>query len=258
MTKRTTLQPERNGMRFALLALPVAALLIVVVLVGPIAQDPTYHRFADTRSLLSVPNFWNVASNLPFLVVGLWGARFIGLHGHHVIGELRPAWMIFFVGVGLTAFGSGYYHWSPDNHSLAWDRLTMTVGFMSLFAAVLGEYISAPLAHKLLRPLLIMGAASVVYWLHTEALGAGDLRPYALVQFLPMVLIPLIALLFRDRSDLGPYLGWMIACYALAKMAEHYDAQILSATGLLSGHSIKHVAAALGAAGLLAGLTRRQ
>lgn len=248
----------RHGMRFTVLAVLVAALVIVAVVAGPIAQDPAYHRFADTRRLLSIPNFWNVASNLPFLIVGLWGARLIGLHGHQLAGELRPAWLVFFVGIGLTGCGSGYYHWSPDNHTLAWDRLAMTIAFMGLFAAVLGEYISAPLARRLLRPLLIAGAASVIYWLHTESLGTGDLRPYVLVQFLPMVLIPLIVLLFRDRSDLAPYLGWMIACYVLAKIAEHYDAQLLGTTGLLSGHSIKHLAAALGAAGLLVGLTRRR
>src|SRR3990172_102797 len=42
------------------------------------AQDevlPNYHNFADQRALWGVSNFWNVVSNLPFLLVALWGLR---------------------------------------------------------------------------------------------------------------------------------------------------------------------------------------
>ena len=45
----------------------------IVSLIGlgflpPIAQDPLYHAFADQRALLGVPHFWNVVSNLPFVL----------------------------------------------------------------------------------------------------------------------------------------------------------------------------------------------
>ena len=225
------------------------------LLSSPIAQDPAYHLFADYRTLLTVPNFWNVMSNLPFVVVGALGFR-VSLQNTE--DPLRSAWLAFFAGVFLTAFGSGYYHLAPDNGTLAWDRLTMTIGFMSFVAIVIGEYLSVDWGKRLLVPLLIVGAASVFYWSHTESLGAGDLRPYALVQFLPMLLVPVIVIARRSRSDLSLYIAWMIAFYVAAKIPEHYDVEIYTAGNLLSGHSLKHVLAALAPACLLVGLRKRQ
>ena len=227
---------------------------LVDLIISPIAQDQAYHLFADQRSVLGIPNFWNVMSNLPFLLVGVAGISFVH---RNVRDPLRNLWLVFFAGIFVTAFGSGYFHLAPNNGTLAWDRLTMTIGFMSFVAIVVGEYFSVTLGRRLLRPLLIVGAMSVVYWLHTESRGAGDLRPYALVQFLPMVLIPVIAIARRTRSDLGPYIAWMIIFYASAKLAEHYDAEIYALGNLLSGHSLKHVFAALAPASLLIGLRRR-
>lgn len=228
---------------------------VIDLLSNPVAQDPAYHLFADQRTLLTIPNFWNVMSNLPFIIVGGLGFR-AALEDRQ--DPLHTAWLVFFAGVFLTALGSGYYHLHPDNDSLAWDRLTMTIGFMSFFAIVIGEYLSVDWARRLLLPLLIVGAGSVLYWVNTESLGAGDLRPYALVQFLPMLLIPVIVIARRSRSDLGPCIAWMIAFYVAAKVAEHYDYELFAAGGLLSGHSLKHIFAALAPAALLIGLRRRR
>jgi len=158
----------------------------------------------------------------------------------------------------LTAFGSSVYHLSPDNASLGWDRLAMTIGFMSLFALVIGEYVSVAWAHRLLVPLLLLGAGSVYYWLRTESMGVGDLRPYAAVQFLPMLYIPVIMLRYRGESDLGPYIGGLIAFYVLAKVFEQYDANVFAVGEMMGGHALKHVLAALASASLLAGLYRRR
>lgn len=226
------------------------------VLLNPFGQDPAYHLFADGRALLGIPNFWNVASNLPLLVVGAWGLIFVARQGP-VATPLRGAWAVFFIGILATSFTSGYYHLNPDNATLAWDRLTMTAGFMGLFALVVGEFVSVRWANRLLLPLLLLGAGSVFYWLQTEARGDGDLRFYAIVQFLPMLLIPLIVLLRRGRSDLGPYFGGMIVFYIAAKGCEHYDASLFAAGEIVSGHTLKHVLAALAAAILLSGLYRR-
>ena len=228
---------------------------IADLLSSPIAQDPNYHLFADHRTLLAIPNFWNVMSNLPFLIVGTLGFR---ASLQMTEDPLRSAWLVFFAGIFLTAFGSGYYHLAPDNDTLAWDRLTMTIGFMSFVAIVIGEYLSVAWGKRLLVPLLVAGAASVFYWTHTESLGAGDLRPYALVQFLPMLLIPVIVIARRSRSDLSLYIAWMIAFYVAAKIPEHFDGEIYAAGNLLSGHSIKHVLAALAPACLLVGLMKRR
>jgi hypothetical protein len=219
------------------------------------AQDPAYHLFADQRTLLAIPNFWNVISNLPFVVVGVLGFRMVLRNKQD---PLHTAWLVFFAGVFLTAFGSGYYHLDPNNESLAWDRLTMTIGLMSFVAIAIGEYLSIPWGQRLLIPLLIAGAGSVLYWIHTESLGAGDLRPYAIVQFLPMLLVPIIVIARHSRSDLGPYIACMIAIYLVAKIPEYFDDQIFAAGNLLSGHSLKHVFSALAPACLLVGLRNRQ
>ena len=186
---------ERMTLQSTLLLGVGLGTIVAVALVGPVAQDPLYHVFADTRSMLGIPNFMNVMSNLPFLIVGILGWRIIASNAKTVTPTTRLAWIIFFFGIALTAFGSGYFHLEPNNDSLVWDRIPMTIGFMSLVSIIISEYFSPPLGKKLLLPFLLVGIGSVAYWARTESLGAGDLRPYAIVQFLPMLLIPLTIIL---------------------------------------------------------------
>jgi hypothetical protein len=153
---------------------------------------------------------------------------------------------VFCTGVALVALGSGWYHLAPSNASLAWDRLPMTVAFMAFFGALIADRISWTLGRALLWPLVVAGIGSIAWWLRSEAAGAGDLRAYALVQFLPVVLAPLILLLWRDGSLSARPLWLAFAAYALAKVAEHFDAAILAATGM-GGHALKHLLAALAA-----------
>jgi hypothetical protein len=54
-----------------LLVLVSAPAIVGLCLVGPIPQDTGYHQFADTRQVAGMDNFWNVASNVPFLLAGL-------------------------------------------------------------------------------------------------------------------------------------------------------------------------------------------
>jgi len=241
-----------------LLLLGVAlAVFVVVALLDPIPQDPAYFCFADGRSIAGISNFMNVLSNLPFLFVGMLGLRAVLVNSETVTPATKLAWLIFFFGIALTAFGSGYFHLRPDNDSLIWDRLPMTIGFMSLVSIIISEYFSPALGKKSLFPLLLVGIGSVTYWAYTESLGAGDLRAYAVVQFLPMLGIPLIIALYKSRSDLGRYVWWMIGFYLAAKVAEYYDPQIYALGEVLSGHSIKHLVAALAPASLLYALQQR-
>lgn len=247
--------------RLALLAALSLVALGVLWLQGPIPQDPAYHRFADTKAMFGIANFWNVASNAPFPLFGLWGlARVLpAFEGRAPLDPLaaaqRTAWIVFFLGATAVGFGSGYYHLHPDNVSLVWDRLPMTLAFMALFAALIGEHLEVRWGQRALWPLLAVGLASVLWWHVTETQGRGDLRPYAAVQFLPLVLIPGLLLAF-PRPGRAP-LWWVLALYGLAKALEHWDAAILAAIGVTGGHALKHVAAALGIAVIAGWLGRR-
>src|SRR5687767_141140 len=56
-----------------LVGLLAAGTLIGAFFVTPVPQDPSYHRFADARTMFGIPHFLNVLSNLPFLVAGALG-----------------------------------------------------------------------------------------------------------------------------------------------------------------------------------------
>ena len=232
--------------------------IIAAFAVGPVPQDPGYHLFADKESIAGIPNALNVLSNLPFLVIGILGLRLITQHAESVTPQTQLAWRVFFVGIALTAFGSGYFHLQPNNDTLIWDRLPMTISFMSLVSIIVAEYFSPLLGKRLLLPLLLAGIGSVAYWAFTESLGKGDLRPYAIVQFLPMLLIPMVIILYQTRSDLGRYIWWMIAFYAAAKIAEQLDEPLYAIGNLMSGHTLKHLLASLAPASLLYGLMQRR
>jgi len=223
---------------------------------GPIPQDPAYHHFTDVRTLLGVPNFWNVASNLPFVLVGILGVRWVLRAMPDLSPALQPAYLVLFLAVGLVGLGSAWYHLQPSNDALLWDRLPMTLAFTALFAIILGEHVALRLGSRLLWPMLVAGVASVLYWHATERAGVGDLRPYALVQFLPVLLIPMILVLYPQPGSTRLWLA--LAAYVIAKLLEQFDAQVFAAlANTISGHSLKHVVAALGMFALLAGLQRR-
>ena len=245
--------PSRTA-RLAVLLTVTAVAAAVVLRMDPIPQDPAYHQFADTRPWMGVPNFQNVASNLPFLIVGLIGLTRLRRRRsvpHEETGEIaageQAAWTFLFLGITLTAFGSSWYHLAPSNATLVWDRLPMTLGFMGFFAGVIGERISRRAYRLLLWPLAGVGVASVLYWYATETRGHGDLRLYALVQFFPLLLIPLIMALYRPRYTHGRLLFAALGWYLAAKAFEHWDRPVFDATGgIVAGHALKHLAAAVG------------
>lgn len=234
------------GLKVLILATGAALVAGPILALGPIPQDPAYHAFADQRALYGIPNFWNVMSNILLLFSGIAGLICV-LSGNCAGGlpGLKLHYAIFFVGASLIGAGSSWYHLGPDNNTLVWDRLPMTLSFMSLCAAIVGENLSVRAGRVVLWPLLAAGVASVLYWHVTEQAGSGDLRLYALVQFLPLVLLPLLMLLYQSPFTSGQPLAWMLIAYALAKVAEHYDREIFQALEVVSGHALKHVFAAL-------------
>ena len=236
-------------------SLLLAVLLVSVVamfFIPPIPQSEAYHNFADQRTMLGISNCLNSISNLPFLFVGLLGATFIqratnGTHTPFVDRSERWPYLIFFLAVALTAFGSTWYHLRPNDQTLVWDRLPMSVGFMSLVAAIVCERISVKAGLRLLIPLILFGAASVIYWNITQTNDRGDLRPYALAQFGSLLVLLLLIALFPPRYTRGADLIVSLGFYGLAKILEAADRPIFSLGGIVSGHTLKHLAAAVSA-----------
>jgi hypothetical protein len=257
---RHVMHRNRNSTRQLTILLGLAGLAVMVAFLAPaIPQDPAYHEFADRRTYLGVANFWNVVTNLPFLWVGLTGLRELRREAPGGIPpEQATGYRVFFAGIALVGPGSAYYHLAPDNATLLWDRLPMTIAFMAFFAVIVGEYISRPWGRKLLWPLVLAGTASVFYWQATERAGHGDLRPYALIQFLPMLLVPLILLMFRSSCNVTGYLWAVLAAYLAAKAAEFLDEPIFRVLDPLSGHAFKHLLAAFGAYCVLLAIRRRR
>lgn len=222
---------------------------LILMSLSPIPQDQAYHKFADDNSLWGVSNWQNVLSNLPFALVGLSGIRYIVRKGEKLpLGVPQGlGWILFFTGVFFTSIGSAYYHWHPDDVGLFWDRLPMTVGFMGLFAAIIGERVGVRAYVLLVWPLTLMGLFSAVYWIITESYGVGDLRMYAFVQFFPLLAIPLLMTFCSPKYSHGYMIILALGCYVIAKITEDRDHQIWILTGgTVSGHAIKHLMAALG------------
>jgi len=223
---------------------------LAAALAAPIPQDPGYHRMADGRTLGGVPNALNVLSNAPFVLVGalgLWSvvARRSGDGIRFIEGRERWPYVAFFAGLCLTGVGSAYYHLATGNERLLWDRLPLAVTLMGLFAATLVERIGVRAGVLALGPLVAVGVASVLGWYAGERRGAGDLRLYALVQFYPMLAIPLAAGLFPSRYTRGADVATVIALYGVGKLFELLDARVFSLGGVVSGHTLKHLSAAL-------------
>lgn len=242
-----------------ILAVTIALITGIFLFTQPLPQDPAYHLFSDVRDLFGIANFWNVVSNLPFLLVGIAGLWYLWQHADRVcVSGAVAAYWVFFIGILLTAFGSAYYHLAPANETLVWDRLPMTIGFAGLLTIIVAEFVSAGAARRLLVPFLLVGLASVAYWAWTESRGVGDLRPYALVQFLPMLLIPVVLLTHQPAIGDRKYFWWMLFYYLIAKILEFLDPGVMAMGNLISGHSLKHVAAAMTPAVFLYALTQRR
>ena len=223
------------------------AVLGMILFLPPVRQDPSYHSFADQRQFWGIPNYLNVVSNLPFFVVGLLGLRIVLVQQDRQTfsdGMERWPFLVLFMGVGLAAFGSGYYHWAPDNGSLVWDRLPMAISFMAFFASMIAERIRVEAGVWLLGPLVMLGIGSVADWRQTD-----DLRLYGAVQFYPLTTIPIMLCLCPARYTGAGYIWGTLGWYVLAKVFELHavDHGIFSWGQIVSGHTLKHLAACAGA-----------
>lgn len=246
--------------RLGMLGALLGAAILAAALAPRIPQDPAYHRMADTRALAGIPNALNVVSNAAFVLVGALGLASLRRGGGARFLEAGERWpyAVFFGGLVLTGLGSAYYHLETGNERLVWDRLPLAITLMGLFAATIVERISVKAGLALLGPLVALGIASVLAWSASERRGAGDLRLYALVQFYPMLAIPVTAWLLPSRYTRGWDLVGVVACYGLAKVFELLDARLYSLGEIVSGHTLKHVVAALSGGWVWWMLVKRQ
>ena len=221
--------------------------------------------FADDRGWHSLPNAMDVLSNLPFLAIGLLGLRWLrwldqpelsaaetaasagdGLDSgvsQRLGNSLDCAW-IFFAGLIACAVASMVYHLQPDMLRLAADRAGMAIAFAGLIGLAVCDRVSQRAGWVAAWLTLVGGLLAVAVWFET-----GNVTPWATVQFGGMALVLVLALirpLPEGTGGVGLKLGWVIFFYALAKLFELSDQAVYEATHhIVSGHSVKHLTAAL-------------
>ncbi len=242
------------------LLVAVAVLIaIIALLLPPIPQPISYHDFADHRSWFGISNFGDVISNVPFAIVGLWGLLVLFTPQETKFSDPRERWLyrFMFASLILTAFGSGYYHLAPGNARLVWDRIPIMMVFMALLAAVIAERVSVPAGLALFPVLEMVGVASVLVWRAGELRGHGDLRFYAAVQVYA-ILILLLALLLPAKYTRGSDFAVVVGFYILAKILEESDRAVFALGHVVSGHTLKHLAAAAAGYWILRMLQKRE
>lgn len=250
--------------RFYILMMLFIIALVAAAILPSIPQPLSYHELIDQRSFLGVPNFLNVASNLIFLLVGIVGLVFLRrvrvLPSQKTFTVLAECWpyLIVFLSAIMVSVGSAYYHWEPENSTLFWDRLPIATGVMGLLAATVTERIDIRQGLQWLPVLVMIGMASVVYWCWSEQQGAGNLNFYIVVQFFSILLIVLLAILFPSRYTRGADIYMVIFLYGLAKLAEMLDEEIYHFGQIVSGHTLKHLLAALAIYWILRMLKKRR
>jgi hypothetical protein len=238
-------------------------IFLAAAILPPIPQPLEYHEFADRRVFLGVPSFLNVVSNLALLFCGAAGLVFLLRSpvtlDHTTFIQLSERWpyILLFLSVVMTCFGSAYYHWDPDNERLLWDRLPIATGITALLAATLVERVSLKVGLQALPWLILFGIGSVLYWYWSEQKGAGNLNFYIMTQFYSLLLIILLGLLLPSRYTHGTVMYRVIGLYGIAKIAESLDREIYELSGIISGHTLKHLLGALAVYWILRMLQRR-
>lgn len=263
--KTATNQPSsvsaRGHLRSAARSLPTAIVFIVVAAMlghGVIVQPAGYHDFADHSVLAGFPHAADVFSNIGFALVAMWGVfRLAACWNRPELRAGQAGYKLFLAGLFLTAFGSAYYHLAPDDFRLVWDRLPIALACAGLLAAVRAETVARFDPRKEAFAFGLLAIVSVGWWHLTNGEGQGDLRPYLLLQLLPIALIPLWQWLYRSDIRDRRLFGAALAIYVIAKLAELNDHAFLLANGLISGHTLKHLLATLAAGLIVFSLTRR-
>ncbi len=227
----------------------MAFLAVVLFGLEPIPQNQAIHDYADARGCFGLANCGDVLSNLGFTVAGLLGLWMVACK-KALFGPqqrvLKALFLLFFSAVTTVSIASSYYHVVLHDHGLFWDRVPITLSFLTLFPAILADRVTPRFGAWFAALAIPAGLGSLVYWITTEAAGAGDLRFYGLVQAFPLFCLMIMPWLFPKASySQTPYLYAMAGLYGVAKLVEVFDERVFELTGhLVSGHSLKHLFAA--------------
>ncbi|MBI5279868.1 MAG: hypothetical protein HY854_25790 [Burkholderiales bacterium] len=229
--------------------LAAVAAFIALALLGPAVPNPADpHGFADQRALWGVPYAMDVLSNLPFALAALAGGAWLWRIRHAVSTVQVALSALFFAGLAATAAGSAWYHLRPDDAGLAVDRYAMSIAFAGLLGLAAAGRAGERAGLALGISLLVLAPASVAVWSAT-----GNVLPWAVVQFGGMAGV--LACAFTRPLPGGLPVRWLLvlAAYGVAKLFEANDHAIYELTGhALSGHTLKHLAAACAAWPLIA------
>ena len=216
-------------------------LLLLAIFLPAIAQNQNYHNFIDQRTFFRIKNASNTLSNLAFIVVGLWGLiNFYKNKYIKISNSFSVLLNLFFVSIILTGLGSSYYHLSPNDFTLVFDRLALSLTFAVILAMLASIRISERSGFHTLAELIILAPLSVLLWNYN-----GNLTPYAVLQFGGIIIIVLTLLLTKAPKQ-SPCFASLIILYGFAKLAEFYDVEIFKLSqNLISGHTLKHLIGAL-------------
>lgn len=216
-------------------------LLLLAIFLPAIAQNQNYHNFADQRTFFGIKNASNALSNLAFVIVGLWGLiNFYKNKYVKITNAFSVLLNLFFITIILTGLGSSYYHLSPNDFTLVFDRLALSLVFAVVLAMLASIRISERSGFHTLAELIILAPLSVLLWNYN-----GNLTPYAVLQFGGIIIIVLTLLLTKAQKQ-SPCFASLIILYGFAKIAEFYDVEIFNLSqNLISGHTLKHFIGAL-------------
>jgi hypothetical protein len=216
-------------------------LILLAIFLPSIEQNQNYHNFANQRVLFGVNNAFDTLSNLAFIIVGALGlVNFYNNQYVKISNSFSVILNLFFISIILIGLGSSFYHLSPNDFTLVFDRLAMSLVFASILAMLAYLKISPRFGLHTLAELLILAPLTVLIWKFN-----GNLTPYVVLQFGGIILVILTLLLTKTRMQ-GPCFTSLIILYSAAKLVEFYDEKIFNLSqNLISGHTLKHLIAAL-------------
>ena len=219
------------------------AFIIVALFYGPISQPQEYHDFADDREILGIPNALDVMSNLAIIYPGVVGLAFV--HESRKLSKVSEdeisIQITLFSGMILTFAGSVWFHLEPNDSTMFWDRLGMSIVIGSCIALIINDLMDRNLAAKIHIPILIASIISVIWWPVFD-----DLRVYFIVKHQPFIIFPILLLFGTRIYDKISGYYWGLSMFVLATFFEFADQAIFDLTGFISGHTLKHIAAGIG------------